>query len=318
MAKLRRVNTRALAPHSSPLLLLGTLLVAFTAAWMLRLRAEELRPETSEAAFDVPPFPVEVARPFSFGLSAFAADLTFLEAVQVHGARKSSNPPAEQEAQDRALARLLDYTVEMDPLFGGAYRFAGSALPRHTLDGKAKNVLAAEQILRKGVRERPDDWRIAFQLGFVESFYLAKMGDAARAMAQAAALPGAPRYIGFLATRLAADAGALDMGEQLAAAMEATATEEATREAWHQRLLDLRMERDLRALEAAAARFKARTGHESPSLAALVQAGDLAGLPEEPHGGQYTLLPDGEARSSAAPRLRVRGRAGTQSGLLAQ
>jgi hypothetical protein len=137
-------------------------------------------------------------------------------------------------------------------------------------------------------------------------------------MAEASRRANAPRFVGFLATRLAADAGSLDLGEKLAAAMEAEATEDATRAAWHERLLDLRMERHLREIEAAAARYARRAGHEAPSLQALVASGDLPRVPEEPHGGHYQLLPDGQAASSAMPRLRVRGRVGTQSGLLAQ
>jgi hypothetical protein len=297
---------------------LAAIVVASIAVFSLRGLAQRLRPEASAATLSAPLFPAEVARPFSFGMRSFAADLSFLDAVQVNGARKSSVSAADAQPEDRALARLLDYTTELDPQFCGAYRFTGSALPRHTIDGKATNVIATEQLLRRGVADCPGDWRISFLLGFVESFYLAKMGEAAAAMTAAARNPSAPRYVGFLATRLAADAGAVDLGEKLAAAMEAEASEDATRAAWHERLLDLRMERELRQIEAAAARFKQRTGRDAPSIAALVSAGDLPRAPDEPHGGRYLLLPGGEAASSAVPRLRVRGRWGTQSGLIAQ
>lgn len=303
--------------RTRPLILqLAALLLCAAAAAALRLSAQALRPPRPELEFDIPPFPIEVSRPLSFGLRSLVADLTFVEAIQVHGGRKTSIPLAAGRGEDRALARLLDYTVDLDPQFAGAYRFAATALPRHTTDGYAAGVISAEQILRKGVRERPDDWRIAFQLGFIQSFYLGKMRDAAEAMAHAAAAPDAPRYVGLLATRLAADAGNLQMGEQLAEAMALQANEESTREEWQQRILDLRMERDLREIEAAAARFAARAGHPPQSLDELVAARDLPPL-QEPHGGRY-VLQGLQAHSTAAPRLRVRGRAGTQSGLIAQ
>jgi hypothetical protein len=297
---------------------LAAIAVASIAAFGLRGVAQRQRQEVSEAGFSPPPFPPEIARPFSFGMRSFAADLSFLEAVQVNGSRKGSVTAASGSKEDRAMTRLLDYTTELDPQFCGAYRFAGSAAPRHTSDGKATNVLATEMLLRRGASACPDDWRISFLLGFVESFYLGKMDDAAAAMARAARNPAAPKFVGFLATRLAADSGAVDLGEKLAAAMEAQATEDAARSAWHERLLDLRMERELREIEAAAARYKQRTGREPPSIEALVAAKDLQRVPSEPHGGHYLLEPSGEAASSAAPRLRVRGRNGTQSGLLAQ
>jgi hypothetical protein len=288
------------------------------AAFGLRELAESARPEVTAEAFTAPLFPPEIARPFSFGMRSFVADLSFLAAVQVHGGRKVSNTAAVLQAEDRQLARLLDYTTELDPQFCGAYRYAGSAVPRHTIDGKATGVMATEQLLRRGVDDCPGDWRVPFLLGFIDSFYLGKMGDAAQAMATAAKRPGAPQYIGFLATRLAADAGAVDLGEKLATVMESEATEDATRAAWHERLLNLQMERHLREIEAAADKYKQRTGTVAPSIAALIAAGDLAAVPPEPHGGTYQLRPTGEAVSSAAPRLRVRGRSGMQSGLLAQ
>jgi hypothetical protein len=267
---------------------------------------------------DIPPFPIEVAKPFSFGLSSLVADLTFLEAVQVNGGRKQNQGLEAGKKEDRALSRLLQYSIDLDPKFRGAYRFAAAALPRHTTDGFAANVFATEQILRAGVRERPDDWQIAFQLGFIESFYLGRLREAGDAMAQAAKLEGAPRFVGLLATRLQADAGDLTTAEQMAEEMEAQATEEAVRDTWHERILDLHVERTLREIEAAAERFKSRTGAAPRDVAALVAAGDLPGVPEEPRGGHYLLQPDGEARSTATRRLRIRGRAGTQSGLVAQ
>lgn len=284
---------------------------------LARNAAQARRPPPTEAEFDVPPFPIEVARPLSFGLSSLLADLTFVEAIQVHGGRKTSTSLQDGRREDRALARLIEYSVDLDPQFAGAYRFAATALPRHTSDGHAAGVIAAEQILRQGLRERPDDWQIAFQLGFIESFYLGKMHDAAEAMARAARAPGAPPFVGLLATRLAADAGNPRMGEQMAEVMALQANEESTREEWKQRILDLRMERHLVEIEAAAARFKAREGRHARSIAELVAARELPAVPEEPHGGHY-VLQDGEAHSTASPRLRVRGRSGTQSGLIAQ
>lgn len=305
-------------PRTRPLFVqLAAFALCAAAVALLRQSAESVRPPRPELEFDIPPFPIEVAKPLSFGLSSLVSDLTFVEAIQVHGGRKTSISLAAGRAEDRLLARLLDYTVGLDPGFAGAYRFAATALPRHTTDGYAAGVIAAEQLLRKGVRERPGEWQISFQLGFIESFYLGKMRDAAEAMAQAARTPGAPRYVGLLATRLAADAGNVAMGEQMAEVMAAQADEESTREEWRERILDLRMERHLREIEAAAARFQARTGRPARSVDELLAAHDLAALPEEPRGGRY-VLSQGEAHSTAAPRLRVRGRSGTQSGLIAQ
>jgi hypothetical protein len=273
----------------------------------LRAATTPFKPPSPALQFDAPPFPADVARPFSFGLSSLVADLTFIEAIQIHGGRRSVQTADEGANEDRRLARLVAYSVDMDPKFRGGYRFAGNALPRHTLDGKATNVLAAENILRKGVRERGDDWRTVFLLGFIQSFYLAHYREAAEHMALAAKAPDAPRYLGLLATRLAATGGDLAFAESLTKAALAQSGDQEGRADWEARLKDIRMERDLAALRTAVAAYRQRTGRAPPGLKALLAAGDLASLPAEPHGAQYQLTPEGEVRSTAAvARLRVR------------
>jgi len=171
--------------------------------------------------------------------------------------------------------------------------------------------------LAKGARECPDDWHIPFTLGFIESYFLARFEAAGRNFAAAARLPGAPKYVGLLATRTLTQGGDLAFAEQLATAMAEQATEESSQREWEERLLDLRMERQLREIEGAAARYAARTGQQAPSVAALVKAGELSDVPREPHGGRY-LLEGGEARSTAKERLRIRGRRGALATLEVQ
>jgi hypothetical protein len=285
------------------------------AAFLLRARGEELRPPPEQTVFDIPAFPAEVLRPFSFGLRSLVADLTFLEAIQIHGGMRRPRSADEGAPLDRALNRLLTYSTDLDPKFAGAYRFAGNAMPRHTSDGKVTNVLQAEVILAKGARERGDDWRIPFELGFIQSYYLGHFADAAHSLAMAGRIPGAPEYLPLLATRTAAEAGDLDFAEQMAVLMSEQASEESTQQEWQKRLLDLRMERHLRAIEAAVKRYRERTGRTPASVEALVTSGDLPAFPHEPHGGRYRLDANGEPRSTAAARLRITGRRGTMSGL---
>jgi hypothetical protein len=293
----------------------GTLLALFAAALLLRERADRLRPPSPATTFDVPPIPADVARPLSFGFATLVADLAFVEAIQVHGARgarRSNRSEAELAAADRALARLLRYAVEMDPKYRLAYRFAGMALIRQTPEGVAHNVLAAEQILQQGVRERPDDWQIPFTLGFIQSYYLGHMADAAANLALAARNPRAPRYLGFLATRMAADAGDLAVARAMAEEMVQRASEESTREEWLGRLKDIEMEERARKIERAVARYRERFGRDPRSLDELVAARLLPAIPAEPHGGRF-VLSDGEVVSTEADRLRIRGRKGTQA-----
>jgi len=281
------------------------LAVFVAAAAALRPRAAALRPPPVETQLDIPPVPSDVLGPFSFGFRAVLSDVMFLEAIQALGANHGFMTLAGGAPYDRQLARLLQYATDLDPKFGGAYRFAGSALPRMTLDGHTANVVPAVQILERGVRERPDDWRIAFTLGYLQAFELGELRQAADNLAHAARIPGSPAYLGLLATRLEVEGGELDAAQTMAQTMVAEATEERTRQDWEARLLDIQMERGIRRIEAAARAFEARKGRKPQSVQELVRDGDLSAIPEEPHGKEY-VIENGEVRSTAGPRPRLR------------
>jgi hypothetical protein len=288
---------------AAPVVLVLILCALGAGAAGLRSRADRLRPPAVETQLEIPPFPAEIIQPFSFGFSSLFADAMFLEAIQVFGGRRQNLTLAEGAPDDRRLYRLLEYATDLDPKFRGAYRFAGYALPRTTLEHRVANAIPTEYILQRGVRERPDDWQIPFVLGYVQAFHLGETQQAAENLARAARLPGAPRYLGLLANRLTAQGGDLDAAEAMARTMAEQASEEKTQADWQARLVDLRMERDIRGIEAAAKRFRDRTGRNPESLAELVRSGDLPSVPVEPHGlGQQYVIENGAVRSTAGPR----------------
>jgi hypothetical protein len=178
-------------------------------------------------------------------------------------------------------------------------------MPRPTTDGHTANVGPAVEILERGVRERPDDWRIAFVLGYLQAFELGELRQAAENLSRAARATGSPRYLGLLATRLEVEGGELDAAETMAQTMVAEASEEQTRKDWEARLLDIQMERGIRRIEAAARAFEQRTGRKPQSVRELVRGGELSAVPEEPHGKDY-VIENGEVRSTAGPRPRLR------------
>jgi hypothetical protein len=281
--------------------------LAIAAAIVFRAGAQARAPAEVGTELDIPPIPGNVARALSFGFRSLLADFTLLQAIQLLPARHGDMPPEVAEPIDRRLSRLLEYSVEVDPKFAGAYRFAAAALPHETMDGKVYGVLKALQILEQGLRERPDDWQMGFLVGFLQSYYLRDFPAAARNLAIAAKEPGAPRWVGLLATRLAAQGGELQMATTLAEAMLAQANEDSTRQEWQARVDALHMERDLREIEDAAQRYREIHGVPARSVHALVVAGLLPAVPREPHGGHYVIEADGTARSSAAERLRAYG-----------
>src|SRR5438105_9655441 len=135
----RQVTESARLRSAAPVLALAALAACCA---LFRARAERLAPAALETGFDIPAFPAEVVRPFSFGLRSFASDLMFLQAIQVHGGRGTKMLTAHEGARDdRAMNRLLTYATDLDPQFAGAYPFAGHAMPRQALDRRATNLL---------------------------------------------------------------------------------------------------------------------------------------------------------------------------------
>ena len=279
-----------------------------------RWHGERLRPPAVETQLEVPAMPADVARPLAFGFHSMVADLTFLQAIQVLALRKSDVTYERALPQDRLLERLLTYTVHVDPKFAGAYRLAGSALPHETIDRKVTGVLAAHQLLREGVRELPGDWNLFFLLGFLESYYLGDMKEAGAHFGRAATLPGGPAYLGLLATRVEVHGGDLATATRLAETMAAQAQEEDARKQWAERLVLLREERDILALEAAVEQYQERRGRVPPTLQAIVAAGLLRYVPAEPHGATYLVDEDGSVHPTVVRRLRVFGDNAMQSG----
>jgi hypothetical protein len=102
----------------------------------------------------------------------------------------------------------------------------------------------------------------------------------------------------------------------MAQAMLAQTTDDESRKDWEKRLLEVRVERYLTRIDAASASYRARRGRNPASIQALVESGELPPPPPEPSGGRWELEPTtGLARSTATPRLRVRGRHGATAGL---
>ena len=110
--------------------------VAVLAAAVLRTSAHGRAPVAIETVLDIPPIPGNVARALTFGFRSLLADFTLLQAIQLLPARHGDMPPDLAAPIDRRLFRLLEYSVEIDPKFSGAYRFAAAALPHETGDGK--------------------------------------------------------------------------------------------------------------------------------------------------------------------------------------
>ena len=235
---------------------------------------------------DVGPLPDGKAlRVLALGFERLVADLFWLRTTNYVG-----NPEAD-EAGFPAAARLAQLVTDIDPYFTTAYVVMNSVLtvltPQHD---------AAIALLAKGIRHNDDYWKLHFLQGFTLFFDKRDYARAAEHM-RAAAERGGPDYLPLLATRLYAQAGSPETAIAFVVARLREERDEEARQQLIRRLLDLQIQRDLLALDAAIDRFRAAHGRSPDALDQLVEAGLLRELPRDPTGGAY-FIRDGAAATA--------------------
>jgi hypothetical protein len=135
---------------------------------------------------------------FSPSFRTSIADAYYLMMVQYYGEHVKTDGRLDSLP---AMARLV---ADLSPHFTRAYLFSAFAL----IDAGRPDV--AYELLKKGFKENPGDWRFPAYLGFFAYRFGAGDGKdlaAARWYQKATAIPGRPDYIPRLAAVLASKAG---------------------------------------------------------------------------------------------------------------
>ncbi len=225
----------------------------------------------------------EVARAASLGFEALAADLYWLQAVQIVGDAKS--PPHEHAP---LLGGLVDAATRLNPWVDHPYRFAAIWLTE-----TPEQVRQANELLERGIAYHPRDWRNRFYLGFNHFFYLSDTARAAELLEGAAQLEGAPRYLSRLVARLRAEGGGLDAAALLLAELLGSTEDPYARAEYEKALDEVETERRAGFLDASRAEYQRRFGHDIEAIEDLVRGPQpvLRELPPELHGWEWVLDP---------------------------
>ena len=216
----------------------------------------------------------------SLGYRELAADLLWLQAIQVMGERKLS------EEAGHWLYQAVDRITTLDPKFVRAYEAGSHALCILVVLPEQSN-----RLLEKGMRHNPQEWKLPFLLGMNYYFELADDEKAAEVMALASRLPGAPESLVRLAAKLFVSAKSPQQAVELLAKVYEETSDENVRKMLEIRLKESIVERDLQILEQAISRFQANHSRRPERLENLVEPGMLRELPMEPFGGRYLYEP---------------------------
>ncbi len=232
----------------------------------------------------------------ALGYREVVADVLWLQVIQAMGDKRVSTETGQW------IYRALDVVTTLDPKFVRAYEAGAHALCSIVVMPRESN-----QLLEKGIRHNPHEWRLAFLLGINHFFEFGDNQKAAEAMAMAARTPGAPDIIARLAAKLLVSAKSPQQAVELLAKVYEETTDDNVKTVLEQRLREAIVERDLTMFEDAIGRYQAQYLQRPARLEQLVQAGLLRELPREPFGGQYQYNADsGEVRSSEVKeRMRM-------------
>jgi tetratricopeptide (TPR) repeat protein len=192
----------------------------------------------------------------------------------------------------RLLAPLLEVTTELDPKLLPAYEFGANFLAPKPPSG-AGLPGAALSLIKYGIEHNPDQWRLYYNLGFLYYTEFNDYAKAAEAFKRGAALPVTNEFMPILAARMAQHAGEFDTARLLWTATYQNTKEPGIRQNAVEHLLALQVDEEVTQLEHVVERYRQQTGRLPDNMGDLERAGFIHGIPADPKGNSYQLMPDG-------------------------
>jgi len=265
---------------------MAALLVALTGS-IAALKAIDhlrMRPEAQEALYVRS---TKVLRRLCLGYTGLLADIYWTRAVQYFGQQHYR-----RSYDFRLLAPLLQVTTELDPHMLPPYQFGATFLAQQPPNGAGRPGEALD-LLKYGIAQNPDQWRLYYNLGFLYYTEFKDYAHAADAFAQGAKLPVTNEFMPILAARMAQHAGEFDTSRMLWYTAYQSTTEARIRQNAVDHLLALQVDEDVTRLEEVVEKYRQQTGHLPVTMGDLERAGFIRGTPMDPNGKPYKLMPDG-------------------------
>jgi tetratricopeptide (TPR) repeat protein len=197
----------------------------------------------------------KVADRLMLSFDSLAADVYWIRTIQHYGRDRKS---ARTANRFELLNPLLDLTTSLDPNFMIAYRFGAIFLAMPMPDGPGRTDQAIA-LLEKGLRANPARWQYAHDIAFIHYWYTGDYAAAAAWFERAAALPGAPAWIGPLAATTKAQGGNRNGARHMLVEL-ASSSEEYIRNAASRGLRQLRALDSIDELNAMIEKFNAAHG----------------------------------------------------------
>lgn len=267
------------------------LLILFGFVWT---SLGQFRQKFSDISYIPYTTPSAISKIVSLEFKGIVSDFFFLKMITSIGDKVGKHENLDTRHADY-IYHSIDIITDLDSYFWDAYVLGDMSLSWGFTDIDRANAL-----LLKAGKNRPDDFRIPYYIGFNYFYFLKDNVNGAKYLMEAARLPGCPSFVPGLATRLFAKA------HELRAAI--VFIEEMLKKTQNQQVAN-QLNTRLKALitidflETKIEEFHTRFGDYPRSLLELVERKILKRLPEDPYGGQFYIAPDGR-RVFTTSRLR--------------
>jgi tetratricopeptide (TPR) repeat protein len=224
----------------------------------------------------------------SLGYTGLAACIYWTRAVQYFGEKNVA-----KAKRFDLLLPLLNLTVSLDPHLDAAYTFGGIFLSQSPPFGSGTPD-AAVDFVERGIKDNPNDWRLYYHLGFIHYMERHDYRAAADAFQRGAKVAGNPPWMNGMPALMLQRAGDIQTARLLWTKMYEGAENETIRKNAYTRLVALRVDDDVIHLEQIAETYRQRTGTYPQDWGQLISQGLLRGVPLDPTGTPYKLLPGGK------------------------
>ncbi|MDT4955700.1 MAG: hypothetical protein QOJ02_3838 [Acidobacteriota bacterium] len=237
------------------------------------------------------------ARRMSLGFNGLIADWYWMRSLQYVG-RKIIAKEGHFQMDDLAsldlklLYPLLDTATTLDPQFLPVYEYGAAVLP-------AINDEDAIKLLKKGIEQNPDAWRLYHHLGYI--YWQRKdYKTASETYTEGARITGAPMWMQAMSARMLAEGGSSATAREMYKRIKEQSDDADIRRMAELRLLQIDSFEERDAVRRVLADFSARKGRcptEWKEIAAQLHAAglelDANGAPLDPANTPYVLVQNG-------------------------
>jgi hypothetical protein len=240
----------------------------------------------------------KLVKGLSLEYAPLIADIYWTRVVQYFG-----NKQAGKQVDLRLLWPLLDVTSVLDPQLMPVYDFGSTFLSDAPPRGAGRPDLAVE-LLERGLRANPDEWRLYYDLGFVYYFDVKDYAKASAVLYEGSQNPKALIWMKTMAAKIATEGNSAETSNFLWQDVYNTTKDPLVKQNALRHLQLLRAEEDLKQLDALADEYQKRLGRRPVRMSELVQSGLLRGEPVDPSGYLYILSEAGKAELNLKTPLR--------------